>query len=201
MALLDFFSKRNKDTGAEMSFIDHLEELRWHIVRSVIAVLVGAIAIFIYVGSIVDKVILGPAHQDFVTYGILCKVSRFLHLGDSLCINNVKVSFLSNAMTEQFMSSFTIAFVGGFIIAFPYVFWEFWKFVKPALKPSELKNTRFIILFVSFFFFLGGMPKGNDPAKAPAHHTADFYLDESGFDVGVKAFCEIVFNYANSKKQ
>jgi len=53
----------------------------------------------------------------------------------------------------------------------------------------------------AFFFFLGGMPKGNDPAKAPAHHTADFYLDESGFDVGVKAFCEIVFNYASLKKQ
>ena len=155
MALLDFFSKRNKDTGAEMSFIDHLEELRWHIVRSVIAVLVGAIAIFIYVGSIVDKVILGPAHQDFVTYGILCNVSRFLHLGDSLCINNVKVSFLSNAMTEQFMSSFTIAFVGGFIIAFPYVFWEFWKFVRPALNEKELKRTRGVIFWVSVLFFLG----------------------------------------------
>jgi len=124
-------------------------------VRSVIAVLVGAIAIFIYVGSIVDKVILGPAHQDFVTYGILCKVSRFLHLGDSLCINNVKVSFLSNAMTEQFMSSFTIAFVGGFIIAFPYVFWEFWKFVRPALNEKELKRTRGVIFWVSVLFFLG----------------------------------------------
>ena len=53
----------------------------------------------------------------------------------------------------------------------------------------------------SFFFFLGGMPKGNDPAKAPAHHTADFYIDESGFDVGVKSFCEIVFNYALLKKK
>lgn len=155
MALLDFFNKRNKDAGAEMSFIDHLEELRWHIVRSVIAVLIGAIAIFIYVGTIVDKIILGPAHQDFVTYGVLCKVGRYLHLGESLCINNVKVSFLSNAMTEQFMSSFTIAFVGGFIVAFPYVFWEFWKFVRPALTDKELKRTRGVIFCVSFLFFLG----------------------------------------------
>jgi sec-independent protein translocase protein TatC len=155
MALLDFFNKRNKDAGAEMSFIDHLEELRWHIVRSVIAVLIGAIAIFIYVGGIVDKVILGPAHQDFVTYGVLCKVGHYLHLGESLCINNVKVSFLSNAMTEQFMSSFTIAFIGGFIIAFPYVFWEFWKFVRPALNEKELKRTRGVIFWVSLLFFLG----------------------------------------------
>ncbi len=155
MALLDFFNKRNKEVGAEMSFIDHLEELRWHIVRSVIAIIIGAIIIFIYVNSIVDKVILGPAHGDFVTYGLLCKVGHFLHLGESLCISSVKVSFLSNAMTEQFMSSFTIAFVGGFIFAFPYVFWEFWKFVRPALNEKELKRTRGVIFWVSLLFFLG----------------------------------------------
>jgi sec-independent protein translocase protein TatC len=155
MALLDFFNKRNKDTGAEMSFIDHLEELRWHIVRSVIAIIIGAIIIFIYVGSVVSNIILGPAHQDFVTYGVLCKVGHYLHLGESLCIANVKVSFLSTAMTEQFMSSFTIAFIGGFIIAFPYVFWEFWKFVRPALNEKELKRTRGVIFWVSLLFFLG----------------------------------------------
>lgn len=155
MALLDFFSRRRKGEAAEMSFIDHLEQLRWHLVRSVIAVLIGAIVIFIYSGNVVDKIILGPAHPDFITYGLLCKAGHFLHLGESLCINNVKVSFLSTAMTEQFMSTFTIAFVGGFIIAFPYVFWEFWKFVKPALNPKELKRTKGVIFWVSILFFLG----------------------------------------------
>ncbi len=155
MALLDFFSRRKKGEAAEMSFIDHLEQLRWHLVRSVVAVLIGAIIIFIYVTDVVDKIIMGPVHPDFITYGILCKTGHYLHLGESLCIANVKVSFLSNAMTEQFMSSFTIAFVGGFIIAFPYVFWEFWKFVKPALNPKELKRTRGVIFWVSFLFFLG----------------------------------------------
>ena len=155
MALLDFFNRRKKDSAAEMSFIDHLEQLRWHLVRAVIAVLLGAIVIFIYVSDVVDKIILGPAHPDFVTYGVLCRAGHYLHLGETLCITNVKVSFLSNAMTEQFMSSFTIAFVGGFIIAFPYVFWEFWKFVKPALNPKELKRTRGVIFWVSLLFFLG----------------------------------------------
>ena len=155
MALLDFFSRRNKGEAAEMSFIDHLEQLRWHLVRSVIAVLIGAVVIFIYSGNIVDKVILGPAHSDFVTYGLLCRVGHFLHLGESLCINNVKVSFLSTAMTEQFMSTFTIAFVGGFILAFPYVFYEFWKFVKPAFTEKELKRTKGVIFSVSALFFTG----------------------------------------------
>ena len=155
MALLDFFSRRKKGEAAEMSFIDHLEQLRWHLVRSVIAILIGAIVIFIYVTDVVDKIIMGPVHPDFITYGILCKTGHYLHLGETLCIANVKVSFLSNAMTEQFMSSFTIAFVGGFIIAFPYVFWEFWKFVKPALNPKELKRTRGVIFWVSILFFLG----------------------------------------------
>ena len=155
MALLDFFNRRNKGEAAEMSFIDHLEQLRWHLVRSVIAVLIGAVVIFIYSGNIVDKVILGPAHSDFVTYGLLCRVGHFLHLGESLCINNVKVSFLSTAMTEQFMSTFTIAFVGGFILAFPYVFYEFWKFVKPAFTEKELKRTKGVIFSVSALFFTG----------------------------------------------
>ena len=155
MALLDLFKRRKKGGEAEMSFIDHLDDLRWHLVRSVIAVLVGAIIIFIYAKEIVDKVIFGPTDQSFITYGYLCKVGRFLHLGDSLCMTNLKVSFQSTAMTEQFMSTFTIAFVGGFIIAFPYIFWEFWRFVRPALNEKELKRTKGVIFWVSFLFFLG----------------------------------------------
>src|SRR5260221_4631876 len=155
MALLDFFNRRKKGEAAEMSFIDHLEQLRWHLVRSVVAVLIGAIIIFIYVTDVVDKIIMGPVHPEFVTYGLLCKAGHFLHLGESLCIANVKVSLLSNAMTEQFMSSFTIAFVGGFIIAFPYVFWGFWKFFNAAFNSKELKRKRGVIFWGSLLFFLG----------------------------------------------
>lgn len=138
-----------------MSFIDHLEELRWHIIRSVIAILIGAIAVFIFVKEIVNHIILAPAYPDFITYKYLCDAGHFFHLGNSLCLGGVKVSFISTAMTGQFISSFTIAFIGGFVVAFPYVFWEFWKFVRPALNTKELKKTRGVIFWVSFLFFLG----------------------------------------------
>lgn len=155
MALLNFLKKRQRDSKAEMSFIDHLEELRWHIIKAVIAILIGAIIVFIYSDYIVDKIILGPAHQDFITYTWFCKMSRFLGIGDTLCFGSVAVSFLSTKMTEQFLATFTIAFVGGFILAFPYIFWEFWKFLKPALSQKEIKKTRGLIFWVSFLFFAG----------------------------------------------
>jgi sec-independent protein translocase protein TatC len=155
MALLDFFDRRKKDAHTEMSFIDHLEELRWHLIRSVIAVAIGAILVFIYVKEIVDQVLLAPAHDNFISYKWFCKAGHALRLGDTLCMSGVKVSFISTEMTGQFISSFTIAFVGGFIIAFPYIFWEFWRFVRPALSPKELKKTRGVIFWVSLLFFLG----------------------------------------------
>ena len=155
MALLDFLDRRKKSGSEEMSFIDHLEELRWHLIRSVIAIAVGAIAFFIYVREIVDRILLAPAKDDFVTYGWFCKLSHALGLGDAICMKGVKVSFLSTQLTGQFISSFTIAFVGGFIVAFPYIFWEFWRFIKPALSDKEKRNTGGVIFWVSILFFTG----------------------------------------------
>ncbi len=152
---MDFFNKRNKDSQAEMSFIDHLEELRWHLIRAVIAVLIGAVVVFAYANFVVDKILLGPAHENFITYSWFCKMGHFFGLGNTLCFGSVKAQFLSTAMTEQFVATFTVAFVGGFIITFPYVFWEFWRFVKPALSPKEARKTRGVIFWVSFLFFLG----------------------------------------------
>jgi sec-independent protein translocase protein TatC len=159
MALLDFINKRKKDSASEMSFIDHLEELRWHLIRSVIAILIAAIVFFIYVREIVKYVLLAPAYDDFVAYGWFCKASHALGLGDAVCMSGVKVSFLSTRLTEQFISSFTISFVGGFVVAFPYVFWEFWRFVSPALSDKERRNTRGVIFWVSMLFF-GGVAFG-----------------------------------------
>lgn len=138
-----------------MSFIDHLEELRWHVIRSIIAILIGAVVIFIYAREIVDKVLFAPTDSSFVTYKWLCDLSHWLHLGDMVCLAGVKTQFQSNTMTGQFISTFTIAFIGGFIIAFPYVFWEFWRFVSPALSDKERKRTSGVIIWVSLLFFLG----------------------------------------------
>jgi len=152
---MDFFDKRNKDTNAEMSFIDHLEVLRWHIIRAVIAILICAVIVGVKAQYIVDHILLAPAHDNFITYDWFCKMGHFFGMGNSLCMGGVKAEFLATAMTEQFITTFTIAFVGGFIVAFPYVFWEFWKFVRPALSQKEIKRTRGIILWVSLLFFLG----------------------------------------------
>jgi sec-independent protein translocase protein TatC len=140
---------------AEMTFIDHLEELRTHIIRSVLAILVMAAVIFIYRNWIFDNIIRGPINPNFISYRVLCQFSHWAHMGDALCMPPVQVKLITNTFGGQFLGAISIALVGGVIAAFPYIFWEFWKFVRPALKEKELKNTRFMIFWVSFFFFCG----------------------------------------------
>lgn len=155
MALLDFFNKRIKSATAEMSFIDHLEDLRWHIIRAVIAVLVCAIVVFCYSGFVVDKILFAPTHADFISSQWLCKLGHKIGAGNAMCFPEVKAQFLETKMTGQFIASFTLAFIGGFILAFPYVFWEFWRFVRPALSEKERKKTKGVIFWVSLLFFMG----------------------------------------------
>ncbi len=141
--------------GEEMAFVDHLEVLRWHIVRCLLAIIFFAVLIFIRIDWVFDRVIAGPLQNDFVSYVYFCKLSHWLHLGDALCMPAMNVKMQTTEFSSQFMSSITIAFVGGFIAAFPYIFWELWRFVKPALTTKELKSTRGGIFYVSFFFFTG----------------------------------------------
>lgn len=155
MALLDFLKKRENEQAGEMTFIDHLEQLRWHLIRSVIAVVIGAVIVLIYANQIVEEILMAPTRPDFISSKWLCSLGHKINIGDTLCFPPVNASFLENTMTGQFISYFTLGFIGGFIIAFPYIFWEFWKFVKPALSPKELKKTRGIIFWVSFLFFTG----------------------------------------------
>jgi sec-independent protein translocase protein TatC len=150
---LSFLNKRSQDR--EMSFVDHLEELRWHIVRSLIAILIIAIVIFMNMDAFFDTVIMGPLRPDFISYDALCRFSRWSGLGDSLCVPVSNTKLQATTFGSQFISSISIAFVSGFIIAFPYIFWEFWRFIKPALTEKEVRTTRFAIFFVSFFFFTG----------------------------------------------
>ncbi len=146
---------RKSASGAEMSFVDHLEALRWHIMRSLLAVLAGAVIVFVYMDFFFGRIVMGPANKDFITYRVLCATSHKIGMGSALCLEDINLKLISTEMSSQFMMSFTIAFVGGFIIAFPYVFWEFWRFVKPALTDKELKKTRGVIFWVSLLFFSG----------------------------------------------
>jgi sec-independent protein translocase protein TatC len=149
--------KRNLNDGskAEMSFIEHLDALRGHLFKSAVAVALGAIVMAVYNKFIVEKVLMGPTNQDFPTYTYLCKISQRLGLGKKLCMTQINVNMQSTDVAGQFNIYFNVILIGGFIIAFPYVFWQFWKFTKPALKPKELKNTRGVIFWVSLLFFMG----------------------------------------------
>ncbi|MEO6327722.1 MAG: twin-arginine translocase subunit TatC [Ginsengibacter sp.] len=153
-----FFKKirgKEDEVNAEMSFIDHLEVLRWHIVRSAIVLVIAAILIFIYIDWIFDHVIYAPARQDFITYSALCNLGHKLHLGNTLCMPPVKIPLLINTIGGSFTSAINICFMGGLIVGFPYLFWEVWRFIKPALSAKELKYSRGSIGWVSLCFFTG----------------------------------------------
>jgi len=145
----------NNGEKAEMSFFDHLEDLRWHIVRSFVAIVVISTVGFIYTKEILDNVIFGPTNADFPSYTLLCRISHLVGLGDKLCITPVVINFQNHQMVGQVMLQFKLAFIFGLIVAFPYIFWEFWSFIKPALKERELRGARGVIFWVSFQFFLG----------------------------------------------
>ncbi|MFM9074594.1 MAG: twin-arginine translocase subunit TatC [Bacteroidota bacterium] len=139
----------------EMSFLDHLEELRWHIIRSVVAIVVFMIAAFIAAPWIFDNIIFAPAKVDFPTFRWMCQVGQWAGTPEALCVDKINFKLQSRYMTGQFTMQFTAAFVIGLIIAFPYVFWEIWRFVKPGLYSRERRYSRGAVVAVSFLFILG----------------------------------------------
>jgi sec-independent protein translocase protein TatC len=155
MALLDRLNRRNKSSDAEMSFIDHLEELRWVILRCVIACLVGAVIVGFYYKTFFDGIVIAPSRDNFITYKIMCAAGHSLGLDSTLCIKPFHINFQSNQLVSQFNMAFSFSFVAGFILAFPYIFWQFWKFVKPALNEKERKGVTGVIFWVSLLFFIG----------------------------------------------
>lgn len=194
MAIFDRFKS---DENAEMSFIDHLEVLRGTIVRSLFSILIAFIVLFIYRDWIMDNVIMGPLNPDFITYRAFCDLSHYLHLGDSLCMPPVKVTLQSTTFGGQFLSAISMALIGGIIIAFPFIFWQFWSFVKPALKENELKNTRFMILFVSFFFFLGAAFGFFVLGPFTFNFLAGFQLGTRGAVTTIPTFADYIDNLTN----
>lgn len=137
-----------------MAFVDHIEVLRWHIIRALIAIVLASIIAFFNIEWIFDHIILGPAHSDFISYGLLCKTGKMIGT-DALCLGDMKLQFQNTELSGQFMMSFSVSFMLGFIISFPYVFWELWKFIRPALTEKELKHAQGIVGWSSLLFFTG----------------------------------------------
>lgn len=138
----------------EMSFLDHLEELRWHIIRSVVSIFVFAIIAFLSKDFIWHNIILGPSRPDFLTYTTLCRISDAI--GSAvLCIDTLPFTIQSRQMSGQFTMHISSSFIIGLICAFPYAFWEMWRFISPALYSTEKNLTRGATFFVSLLFLMG----------------------------------------------
>ena len=147
-------SQDHQSPEKEMSFLDHLEELRWHIIRSLVAIFVFAILAFLAKDLIFGKIILGPSKIDFWTFRMLCKAGVWLN-SDVLCIRELDFIIQSRKMTGQVTMHITSSFVIGLIVAFPYAFWEIWRFVRPGLYEKEKKISSGATFFVSLLFMIG----------------------------------------------
>jgi len=140
----------------EMSFLDHLEELRWHLVRATISIVIAATLAFIFKKFIFDVIIFGPTHMDFATYEWLCKMSQLIGMTDTtFCADKFPFIIQNRTVAGQFSAHIWTSIYAGFIVAFPYVLYQLWSFISPGLKSNERKSSRGFIIVASLLFFLG----------------------------------------------
>lgn len=145
---------KGKKGEKEMSFLEHLEELRWHIIRSIIAIIIMMILAFIFKNIIFDSVILAPRSPEFITARLLCQLGEYFNT-DALCINRQQWTLININMSGQLTTHIIVSLVAGLILAFPVVLWEFWRFFKPALKANEARYAQGAVFAASMLFFLG----------------------------------------------
>ncbi len=146
---------RNKNTNKEMSFLNHLEELRWLLIRSSIAILITAVIAVFFNEFIFDVIIFGPKKGDFVTYQFFCDIAQRYDLDQSFCNNELPFVIQNRTMDGQLSVMIWTCITAGFIMAFPFILWEFWKFISPALYQKERKYAKLFIFISSILFFLG----------------------------------------------
>ena len=161
-----------------MSFLDHLEALRWHLLRSVSAVLFFSVAAFIAKDFVFGVLILGPSKVDFLTYRVLCDVGNYLGI-PALCINDLPFTIQSRQMTGQFSMHMTSSMVVGLIAAFPYLFYEVWRFISPGLYAKERNAARGAVFFVSFLFLSGALFGYYVLTPMSINFLANYQLDPS----------------------
>lgn len=137
-----------------MTFLEHLEELRWHLIRAFASVIIVAIVAFIFSDIVFNHIILAPKNPDFFTNKMLCFLGDKVNI-PKLCINAEPFQIINIKMAGQFTIHITISIFAGIILAFPYIFWEFWNFIKPALYENELKHSRGAVTISSLLFIMG----------------------------------------------
>ena len=143
-----------EETTKEMTFLDHLEALRWHLVRSIFAIVIISIAAFIFKDIIFDSIILAPKTPEFFTNRLLCSFGQTVNV-QTLCINSKPFEIININMAGQFSTHIMISLIVGLILAFPYLVFEIWRFISPALYPKEKSHARGAVFFISLLFILG----------------------------------------------
>lgn len=139
----------------ELTFLEHLEELRWTLMRSAVAVMVFTVVAFIYKDVVFDTIILAPQRPDFITYRVFCHIAIRYGLDRSFCADSTGFTLMNTSMGGQFMVHIMVSFTAGIILAFPYVLWELWRFIKPGLGKGEQLAVRGVVFFASLLFLLG----------------------------------------------
>ncbi len=162
----------------EMSFVDHLEELRWHIIRSVISIFIFTIVAWIFQKEIFGDVIMGPSKPNFWTNRMLCKLSEITGIKD-LCFKKIDFILQSREVSGQFMMALTQSIMVGLLFSFPYFFWEIWRFIRPGLKKTEIQATNGVVFWVSLLFFIGVCFGYFLVSPMTINFLASFKLDES----------------------
>jgi sec-independent protein translocase protein TatC len=141
----------------EMSFLDHLEDLRWHLIRICLAVIIVASLAFIFSRFIFDDIIFAPLEMTFPTYEFLCNAGRFVGAETSFCNDSIPLILQNRTMAGQFSADIWTAILAGFIISFPYIIYQLWKFISPGLHENERKHSRGFIIISSLLFFIGAL--------------------------------------------
>lgn len=161
MALFGLLNTKKTNAAGEMSFWGHIDALRGHLFRSSLVVIIIAIIVFFYPEILFDKIIFGPLRSDFLTYRAFCKLGHWLQSnnlfkdGDQLCFGHYTFKLQSLGLSDQFTSQMWIAIIAGLIIGLPYVLWEVWRFIKPALKDKEKKASTSFIFSATALFLTG----------------------------------------------
>ncbi len=139
----------------DMSFLNHLEELRWHLIRSTIAIVVFGIVAFLAKDFIFNTLIFGPSKSDFPTFKLLCRAATEMGFEGAFCFSELPFRVQSRTMAGQFSAHIWTSITAGFIVAFPFVLYEFWRFISPGLKRNERRSSRGFIVIASILFFTG----------------------------------------------
>lgn len=153
--LIETIKQKGKSLEAEMSFFDHLEVLRWHLIRAAIAVIIFMVLAFAFYDFIFDTIIAGPLKPDFWTYRMMCKIGEQFNLGPDFCVTDIPINLINTDMAGQFTLQLNSSMLIGLVFGFPYLLWEVWLFIKPALTDLERNSANGFVFYASLLFMTG----------------------------------------------